>query len=104
MLVTVPLHRAQLAAGTTPADIAAIYASRYTGPVVKYVGDASEGGLLSSGALSGDDGMQIGLFGNEERILLTARYDNLGKGASGAAVECLNILLGCDPTYGLDIG
>ena len=104
MLVTVPLHRAQLANGATVADIAAVYAARYTGPVVKFVGDASEGGLLSSGALSGDDGMQVGLFGNEERILLTARYDNLGKGASGAAVECLNILLGCDPTYGLDIG
>ena len=104
MLVTVPLHRAEIAKDATPADIAAVYAARYTGPVVKFVKDASEGGLLSAGALSGDDGMQIGLHGNEERILLTARYDNLGKGASGAAVECLNILLGCDPTYGLDIG
>ena len=47
--------------------------------------------------------MQITVSGNEDRVLLTARFDNLGKGASGAAVECMNIMLGMDPTYGLDL-
>ena len=47
--------------------------------------------------------MEIAVFGNRERILLTARYDNLGKGASGAAVEILNLLLGADPTTGLKV-
>ena len=47
--------------------------------------------------------MIISVFGNEDRIILTARYDNLGKGASGAAVECLNIVLGNDDTKGLEI-
>ena len=45
--------------------------------------------------------MQISVKGNDDRILLIARYDNLGKGASGAAVECLNILMGADPETGL---
>ena len=47
--------------------------------------------------------MEISVFGNEERLLLTARYDNLGKGASGAAIECMNIMLGCDPLTGRGI-
>ena len=45
--------------------------------------------------------MEISVLGNEERILLVARYDNLGKGASGAAVECLNLVMDCDRTTGL---
>ena len=47
--------------------------------------------------------MEISVYGNEDRIVLTARYDNLGKGASGAAIECLNIVLGQDETTGLVI-
>ena len=45
--------------------------------------------------------MEISVFGNEERLLLTARFDNLGKGASGAAMECLNLVTSCEPTLGL---
>ena len=47
--------------------------------------------------------MKICVFGNDERMLLTAVYDNLGKGASGAAVEVMNIILGKDETSGLNI-
>jgi len=47
--------------------------------------------------------MEISVSGNQERILLIARYDNLGKGASGAAVECMNIVLGVDKTTGLEL-
>ncbi|MBO4453234.1 MAG: hypothetical protein J5793_04805 [Clostridia bacterium] len=60
---------------------------------VKYT-EENENGFLSAAILSGKDGMEISVFGNEDRILLTARYDNLGKGASGAAIECLNIVSG----------
>ena len=49
------------------------------------------------------DSMEISVSGNEERILLIARYDNLGKGASGAAIECMNIVLGLEKQTGLDI-
>ena len=47
--------------------------------------------------------MQVTVSGNEDRILLIARYDNLGKGASGAAVQCLNVKMGLDPKYQLNI-
>ena len=47
--------------------------------------------------------MEVAVFGSEARILLTARYDNLGKGASGAAVECMNLVLGVDPATGLNL-
>ena len=47
--------------------------------------------------------MVISVFGNDDRFILTARYDNLGKGASGAAVECLNIVLGNSDTNGLEV-
>ena len=66
-------------------------------------GDESQGGFLSASALSGTDGMKICVYGNEERILLTAIYDNLGKGASGAAVQNMNIMLGLDETTGLNL-
>jgi N-acetyl-gamma-glutamyl-phosphate reductase len=47
--------------------------------------------------------MAVSVYGNDERIILVALYDNLGKGASGAAVECMNIVLGEDPAKGLVI-
>ena len=63
--------------------------------------DADESGFLSAAALSGRDDMQIYVSGNDERILLVARYDNLGKGASGAAIQNMNILMGAEETKGL---
>ena len=99
MLVTVPLHAKDLNGGIE--DIKKVYEKTYTGPVVKYVPDTDEGGFLSAAALSGLDSMQISVFGNEDRILLVARYDNLGKGASGAALQCMNIAIGADETLGL---
>ena len=59
--------------------------------------------FLSGAGLSGKDGMEISVLGNDDRILLVARYDNLGKGASGAAVENLNIVLGLEKTLGLEL-
>lgn len=103
MEVTVPLFATQLRAGTVQ-DVCALYRKTYRGPVVTFRDAASDpDGMLSAAALGGKDGMEISVFGNEERILLTARYDNLGKGASGAAVQALNIVLGVDPTTGLDL-
>ena len=65
---------------------------------------AGENGFLSAGALSGRDDMEISVAGNAERVLVTARFDNLGKGASGAAIQNMNLLLGVDETKGLVIG
>ena len=101
MEVTVGLHAAQLSRGVGVKHIRELYGELYSTRIVRYREGADEAGFLSAGALSGSDAMEIMVSGSDERILLTARYDNLGKGASGAAVECLNILLGVPAETGL---
>ena len=103
MEVTVPVFKSELKNGFDIEKIKEIYKNKYTGPLVTYCDDLSENGFISAGVLSGKDSMIVSVFGNEERILLTARYDNLGKGASGAAIECLNIVLGNADTNGLEV-
>ena len=103
MLVTVPLFRQQLQKSYTMEDIRSIYREKYTFPLVRYQEAMDENGFLSGCAMQNRDSMEISVCGNEDRILLIARYDNLGKGASGAAIECMNIMLGCDPLTGLKI-
>ena len=101
MEVTVPLFKSQLK-GTVD-DIKEVYKSVYTGKIVKYVESADEGGFMSAAAMSGNDGMQITVCGNDDRILLISRFDNLGKGASGSAIQNMNIVLGVDEGTGLDL-
>lgn len=103
MQVTVPLHKAQLSKGFTIDNIREVYRKMYADNVVTYTDKMDETGFISSNAYSGFDNMQISVEGNEDRILLIARYDNLGKGASGAAVECMNIALGLDKTTSLSL-
>ena len=103
MTVTVPIFASQLNDGFTVEDIKAAYAGRYNTELVSYVENADESGLVSGAKLSNKDSMQISVAGNSDRILLIAMYDNLGKGASGAAVECLNFVLGAEITTGLEI-
>ena len=102
MEVTVPLHGSDL--NGTIEDIKAAYRTTYIeSPLVRFCVETDESGFMSAAAYSGRDDMEITVHGNEDRILLTARFDNLGKGASGAAIQNMNILLGCDPTTGLVI-
>ena len=58
---------------------------------------------MAANSCSGWDGMEIYICGNDDRILLSSRFDNLGKGASGAAIQCMNIVLGCDEAKGLNL-
>ena len=102
MEVSVPLFADRLNGNID--DVRAAYRAAYAGPVVNFAEAADENGFLSAGALSGRDDMQISVAGNAERILVTARFDNLGKGASGAAIQNMNLLLGLDETEGLVIG
>ena len=102
MEVTVPLFKSQLLKGGIE-EIKEIYKNTYNTEIVKYAENDDEEGFLSAVKLEGKDSMQIEVYGNEDRILLVARYDNLGKGASGAAVECLNIVLGEEKTKTLEI-
>ena len=99
MEVTVTLFKNDIKASVD--NIKELYKNYYTGKLVHLDDNADEGGFLSAAALSGRDDMQIAVFGNEDRIILTARYDNLGKGASGAAIQNMNILMGVDETIGL---
>ncbi len=101
MQVTIPLFASDLTCSIS--DLKDIYKSHYNGKVVKY-DDNSENGFLASNTLSGRDDMLISVYGNDERITLVSRFDNLGKGASGAAVQNMNIALGLDETLSLNIG
>lgn len=85
-------------------DIKNVYRSYYQKGLIYFSEQADENGFLSAAALSGRDDMEITVHGNEERILLTARFDNLGKGASGAAVQNMNIVLGAAEDAGLVMG
>ncbi len=102
MEVTVPLFKSQLLKGGVE-EIKEIYKNTYKSSIVSFVEGDDEEGFMSAVKMEGKDSMQIEVFGNEDRILLVARYDNLGKGASGAAVECLNIVLGAEKTKTLEI-
>ncbi len=101
MEVTVPLFAKDLLKGRIE-DIKEVYKKYYNTEIVKYEEDDEEG-FLSSVKYMGKDFMRIAVYGNEERIILTARYDNLGKGASGAAIECMNIALGKDEKSALEL-
>jgi len=100
MEVTVPLFAGDI--NGSAEDIKRVYEECYRRGLVRYENESEEG-FLSAGAFSGKDSMQVSVHGNEDRILLVARYDNLGKGASGAAIQNMNILLGVDETTGLEV-
>ena len=102
MEVVVPILKGMTKASIE--DIKKAYASYYTGKLVKYVDSADEAGFISAGALAGRDDMLVTVCGNEDRILLVSLFDNLGKGASGAAIQNMNLILGVDETEGLNIG
>ena len=72
--------------------------------IIKVRRECDEGGFLSAAAFSGKDVLEISVWGGERRVVLTARYDNLGKGASGAAIQNMNIALGFPETEGLLLG
>ena len=103
MMVTVPLFASQLKNGKTMADIKALYADKYTTDIVRYQEGFDDGGFISAAKLKDSDAMTVTVAGNEERILLIAVYNNLGKGASGAAIECMNVVLGQEKNSALDI-
>lgn len=102
MTVTVPLFASDLEKGYTVSDIKKLYGDKYNTSIVKYDG-SNDDSMVSAMALSSKDSMEICVFGNEDRILLIAKYDNLGKGASGAAVELMNMIMGKELEKGLNI-
>ncbi|MBQ7487554.1 MAG: N-acetyl-gamma-glutamyl-phosphate reductase [Clostridia bacterium] len=102
MEVIIGLHAEQVRKPLTV--LPEIYESFYADSrLIHYRADADESGFLSAAAFTGRDDMQITVTGNEERAVLTARFDNLGKGASGAAIQNMNIIMGVDEAAGLII-
>ncbi len=106
MVVSVPLIARTLPKKYTPNDIHKILKDHYEGQrFVKVMelggGDTLPDGFLPANTLEGSNDMQIFVFGNDDRILIASRLDNLGKGASGAAVQNMNIMLGLDEATGL---
>ncbi|MDR2611111.1 MAG: N-acetyl-gamma-glutamyl-phosphate reductase [Clostridiales Family XIII bacterium] len=102
--VVTGLFREQLADGAGASDVRAALEDYYAKEdfiTVRREGAVPGDGYLSAAAYAGRNDVEISINGNEERITLTARYDNLGKGAAGAAVQCLNSMLGIDEKKGL---
>lgn len=107
MVVSIPLFADMLSKKMTPDTLADYFAEFYQGkPFIKVSEKDDEvavSGFIAGNGLSGWDGLKIFVTGNEERIVCTAQFDNLGKGASGAAIQCLNLMLGCAEDKGLNL-
>ena len=106
MLVQVALFTRELEAGATPADVQRALAARYRDEPFIHVHDVDPEGVLDDGFLSptarnGSNHLDLIVFGNDEQMLIVSRYDNLGKGAAGAAVQNLNLMLGLPEIAGL---
>ena len=101
MCVTVPLHRRMLAKDFTVTQLKEYFTEYYARQSFIKVADAMPA-YLAANPLAGTNQMRIYADGNEERIVLASVFDNLGKGASGAAVQCMNIALGLDERTSLD--
>ena len=103
MEVTVSLHGHEINGGIS--GIKECYAEYYHDGLIHFTDKDtfSEGNFVSAGAFAGRDDLEVCVYGNDERIILISRFDNLGKGASGAAIQNMNILLGIDESTGLVI-
>ena len=107
MIVSIPFYADMMEGTQTPESVHSFLSDYYKKEafvkVMPFGAEAETNGFLSGNACSGWDGMEIFVTDNEERILISARVDNLGKGASGAAVQCMNIVLGCNEDKGLQL-
>lgn len=100
MQVTVSVFKNDLRGGMD--DVKAVYRERYSEGLIRF-SEEDEAGFLSALKFEGRDDMAVSVFGNDERLTLVSRFDNLGKGASGAAIQNMNIVLGVEETLGLNL-
>lgn len=107
MVVTLPFYQDMLQGNQSPEKIHEFMTKYYEGQkfinIMPFGSEMETRGFISGNECSGWDGLRIFVSGNEDRILLTAQFDNLGKGASGAAIQCLNLMLGCEEDKGLQL-
>ncbi|MGI6722652.1 MAG: N-acetyl-gamma-glutamyl-phosphate reductase [Anaerovoracaceae bacterium] len=103
MVVTVPLHRIAMKKQLTPAELLDVYRDYYAGEAMVKVNDSCpEDGFIHSDIKAGYNDIEIFVYGNEDRPVISSRFDNLGKGASGAAIQNMNIMLGIEETRSLE--
>lgn len=103
MLVTVPLRASLLPGNPSPAELREVYRKHYAGGGAVSVSEDEPAGLAAD-AFAGRDDMTVFVTGSGGRILVSALFDNLGKGASGAALQCFNLMRGVPETTGLVCG
>lgn len=107
MIVSFPIYADLMKIRKTPEELHKVFEDFYKGQqfikVMPFGSEAEGNNFFAANHYSGRDDAQIYITGNEDRLLITSRFDNLGKGASGAAIQCMNIVLGCDEAKGLNI-
>lgn len=107
MLVSVPMYTDMMAKRHDPSSLLEYYREYYAGQkfirVSREDDEEAATGFLAANGQSGWDGLKIYVNGNDDRIVVSAQFDNLGKGASGAAIQCMNLVLGCDEDKGLHL-
>lgn len=107
MVVSLPVYTDLLAKKMSPEELLAFYAKYYEGQkfirVAALDDEVAASGFIAGNGLSGWDGLKIYVTGNEDRMVISSQFDNLGKGASGAAIECMNLVLGCQSDKGLNL-
>lgn len=105
MVVSIPLYTDRMTKKYTKQDIFEMFSEHYAdSDIVKVRPLGYTEGMIASNTFENRDDMEIEINGNDDRILITSRFDNLGKGASGAAIQCMNIAMGIDEKTGLNIG
>ena len=107
MFVSLPFYTNMLNGNPSPEKIHEMFVKHYENEkfikVMPFGAEADTNGFIGGNNLSGWDGLEIFVTGNEDRVVVTSRFDNLGKGASGAAIQCMNIVMGCDEAKGLNL-
>ena len=102
MVTSVPLHLSQLNGIGTAHDLCRVYQDFYRDSatiLVDHLDDSER--MLPVNEMAGFDSMRLSVLGNDERMTVTASFDNLGKGSSGTAIQCMNLMLGLPETTGL---
>ncbi len=104
MVVTLPLHTAQFTKSLTAKDVHTYLSDYYKDEnMVHVMPFGTDMSFLDTSSIAGRDDMEIYVFGHDTQVVIASRFDNLGKGASGAAVQCMNISMGIDEKTGLNV-
>ncbi len=107
MIVSLPLYPQYMNDNSSPQELKDFFTDYYAGQkfikIMPVYEEAASDPFLCCNACAGWDGLNIYITGNNDRLVLSAQFDNLGKGASGAAIQCMNIALGCEADEGLNL-